>query len=103
VLKPQSNKNKYSLQLDVSDTATENNEYYLRINVTNNGVTRSAWYYINVIPAISNSIKNYVYVLGYAEFKVTEITNNYVKGQAVSGLLKPSELKTGFQPRIQPW
>jgi Flp pilus assembly protein TadG len=104
VIKPQAGKNKYSLQIDVSDTATENKEYYLRINVTSGaGVTRSAWYYINVIPAISNSIKNYVYVLGYAEFKITEISNNYVKGQAVSGLLKPTELKTGFQPRIQPW
>lgn len=103
VIKPQSNKNKYSLNIDVSDTATENKEYYLRINVTNGGVTRWAWYYINVIPAISNSIKNYVYVLGYAEFKITDIANNYVKGQAVSGLLKPSELKTGFQPRLLPW
>jgi hypothetical protein len=103
VIKPQSNKNNYSLKINVSDTATENNEYYLRINVTNGTVTRSAWYYINVIPAISNSIKNYVYVLGYAEFKITEITNNYVKGQAVSGLLKPSDLKTGFQPRLLPW
>jgi hypothetical protein len=103
VINPQSNKNKYSLEIEVSDTATENNEYYLRINVTNGGVTRWAWYYINVIPAISNSIKNYVYVLGYAEFKITEISNNYVKGQAVSGLLKASDLKTGFQPRLQPW
>jgi Flp pilus assembly protein TadG len=103
VIKPQSNKNKYSLKIDVSDTATENEEFYLRINVTSGGVTRSAWYYINVIPAISNSIKNYVYILGYGEFKITEITNNYVKGQAVSGLLKPSDLKTGFQPRLLPW
>jgi hypothetical protein len=103
VIKPHSNKNEYSLNIDVSNTATENKEYYLRINVTNGVVMRSAWYYINVIPAISNSIKNYVYVLGYAEFKITEISNNYVKGQAVSGLLKPSDLKTGFQPRLLPW
>jgi hypothetical protein len=39
----------------------------------------------------------------YAEFKITDISNNYVKGQAVSGLLKPGDLKTGFQPRLLPW
>jgi hypothetical protein len=103
ITKPQAGKSKYSLDIDVSDTATENKEYYLRITVTKSGVTRWAWYYINVIPAISNSINNYVYVLGYAEFKITDISSNYVKGQAVSGLLKPSERKGGLQPRLLPW
>jgi len=103
VTKPQAGKDKYSLDIDVSDTATENKEYYLRVGVTKSGVTRWAWYYINVIPAISNSINNYVYVLGYAEFKITDISVNYMKGQAVSGLLKSGDLKSGFQPRLLPW
>ena len=63
------------------------------------------WYYIAVRTPLSNAsgIGQYVYALGYANYKITEIGSNYIKGQAISGLMRdPEEIISGFQPRLLP-
>ena len=51
----------------------------------------------------SSSMQQYVYSLGYANFIITEIGSNSIKGRAVSGLLDPEDMIAGLQPRLIPW
>jgi Flp pilus assembly protein TadG len=100
-----------NLDISIADESScsapnNNKEYYLRISLKYKGETHYAWYYIKVQPPLSNSssINSYVYILGYAEFQITDIQNNYIKAQAVSGLLtREEDLTSGLQPRLLPW
>jgi hypothetical protein len=93
------------LDIGVAPNATPGRDYYLRIAVNYGGHTHWAWYYIAVQPQLGNSrnISEYVYTLGYANFLITDITANQIKGRAISGLLKPGDVITGRQPRLIPW
>jgi hypothetical protein len=93
------------LDVDVTTAAEEGKSYYLRIPVTYNGATRWAWYYLAIMQDTSNSntLDQYVYTLGYANFVITEIKSNEIYGRAISGLLKPGDVLTGMQPRLVPW
>jgi hypothetical protein len=98
------------LSIDVSNAATTDQEYLVRIPLNYQPSTKTythyVWYRISVRTPSSNaaSIDKYVYALGYANFKITEIGSNYIKGRAVSGLKNsPEELISGFQPRLVPW
>jgi hypothetical protein len=98
----------YSFEVDVDadETIAVPGEYYVRIQVDKDGFRKWAWYYIKVNPPLSNasSLSKYVYVLGYARFRITKITSNYIEGEAVSGLLTTDdEIKYGLTPRLQPW
>jgi Flp pilus assembly protein TadG len=94
------------LSIDASSSAETGKEYYIRIPLTYGSFTQYAWYYIAVRPPLSNAsgIGQFVYALGYANFKITEIGSNYIKARAISGLLRrPADIIAGFQPRLQPW
>ena len=98
------------LTIDTSNTATTGKEYYIRIPLSyTNGLqtyTHYVWYYIAVRTPLSNAsgIGQYVYALGYANYKITSITSNTIKGRAISGLMRdPTEIISGFQPRLVPW
>ena len=81
-------------------------EYYVRIQVKKGSVQKWAWYYIKVNPPLSNasSLSKYVYIIGYARFRVTDIKSNYIEGAAVSGILTTeNEIKVGLTPRLIPW
>lgn len=93
------------LDVDVTTAAAEGRAYYLRIPVTYNGATRWAWYYLAIMHNTSNSntLNQYVYTLGYANFVITRITSNEIYGRAISGLLAPGDVLTGMQPRLIPW
>lgn len=73
--------------------------------MSHNGRTQWLWYYVRVRLPVSNSnnVTQYVYTLGYASFRITEINSNNIKGRAVSGLLKPGDVIAGMQPRLVPW
>jgi hypothetical protein len=94
-----------TLQIGVGPNATSGRDYYVRIAVTHGGKTQWVWYYLAVQPPMSNSrnISEYVYTLGYAMFRITDISSNSIEGEAVSGLLKPGELIAGRLPRLVPW
>ena len=94
---------KNKIDLAVSNAAAVNQEYYLRVQVKNGNQTRWAWYYVNVRPAISPSINDYVIALGYANFRITDIGPNSISGVAISGLLNNGQVKAGMQPRLLPW
>ena len=94
---------KNKIDLAVSNAAAVNQEYYLRVQVKNGSDIRWAWYYVNVRPAISPSINDYVIALGYANFRITDITSNSISGVAISGLLNNGQVKAGMQPRLLPW
>jgi hypothetical protein len=97
---------KNQLTIDTSNTATTGKEYYIRIPLTYGSYTHYAWYYIAVRTPLSNAsgIGQYVYALGYSNYKITSITSNTIKGRAISGLLRdPSDIISGFQPRLLPW
>jgi Flp pilus assembly protein TadG len=97
---------KNQLTIDTSSTATAGKEYYIRIPLTYGGFTHYVWYYIAVRTPLSNAsgIGQYVYALGYANYKITDIGSNYIKGRAISGLMRdPSDIISGFQPRLMPW
>jgi hypothetical protein len=97
---------KNQLTIDTSNTATTGREYYIRIPLTYGSFTHYVWYYIAVRTPLSNAsgIGQYVYALGYANYEITEIGSNYIKGRAISGLMRdPSEIISGFQPRLLPW
>jgi Flp pilus assembly protein TadG len=97
---------KNQLTIDTSNTAATGREYYIRIPLTYGSFTHYVWYYIAVRTPLSNAsgIGQYVYALGYANYKITEIGSNYIKGRAISGLMRdPSEIISGFQPRLLPW
>jgi Flp pilus assembly protein TadG len=105
-LAKQGNGNNLNIDLDKDETIATPGQYYVRIAVTYQNRTHWAWYYIRVNPPLSNasSINKYVYILGYANFKITEVkASNYVKAQAVSGLLGPNEISVGMQARLLPW
>jgi hypothetical protein len=97
---------KNQLTIDTSSTATAGKEYYIRIPLTYGSFTHYVWYYIAVRTPMSNAsgIGQYVYALGYSNYKITSITSNTIKGRAISGLLRdPSNIISGFQPRLRPW
>src|SRR5205085_12224243 len=89
-------------KVSVGNSAATGQEYYVRITITKGSYTHYAWYYVQVRPPLNNSssISQYVYALGYANFKITYIDSNTIKGQAVSGLLKPEDVKIGPVPRL---
>ena len=93
------------LDIEVAPSATPGRDYYARVAVSYKGHTHWAWYYLAVQPPMGNSknISEYVYTLGYANFQITEITSNQIKGRAISGLLKPGDVISGRQPRLIPW
>ena len=95
------------LDLSVGTHAATSKAYYLRIQVTDKHTHKShwVWYFLAVQPPISNShgIDQYVYTLGYANFRITEIGSNYIKGAAISGLLKPGDMIAGLEARLVPW
>jgi Flp pilus assembly protein TadG len=97
---------KNQLTVDTSNSATAGKEYYIRIPLTYGSFTHYVWYYIAVRTPLSNAsgIGQYVYALGYSNYKITSITSNTITGRAISGLLRdPSEIISGFQPRLLPW
>ncbi|MDZ4719040.1 MAG: hypothetical protein SH847_11360 [Roseiflexaceae bacterium] len=97
------------LNINVQNNALTGREYYIKIpfSYTSGGNTyqHSLWYYIQVRAPLNNSqsINQFVYTLGYANFQITSIDANSIKGRAVSGLLVPDQLKMGMQPRLLPW
>jgi len=94
------------LSIDASNSATTGKEYYLRIPLSYGSFTHYVWYYFSVRPPLSNasSITQFVYALGYATFKITYVDSNTIRGQAISGLMRaPSDIISGFQPRLLPW
>lgn len=92
-------------KVSIGNSAATGQEYYVRITIAKGSYTHYAWYYVQVRPPLNNSssVSQYVYVLGYANFKITYIDSNTIKGQAVSGLLKPEDVKAGLTPRLVPW
>jgi len=100
---------KTMLNINVQNNALTGREYYIKIpfSYTSGGNTyqHSLWYYIQVRAPLNNSqsINQFVYTLGYANFQITSIDANSIKGRAVSGLLVPDQLKMGMQPRLLPW
>jgi Flp pilus assembly protein TadG len=99
------NQNRNLLNITIQPTAELGRSYYLRIPVTYNGRTHWAWYYMAIRPATSpsNTVNNFVYALGYANFVITEIRSNAIYGRAVSGLLMPGDIMAGMVPRLVPW
>jgi hypothetical protein len=96
----------FSADVDSDETIAVPGEYYVRIQVKKGSVQKWAWYYIKVNPPLSNasSLSKYVYIIGYARFRITDIKSNYIKGEAVSGLLTTDdEIKYGLTPRLIPW
>jgi Flp pilus assembly protein TadG len=96
----------FSADADSDPAVAVPGEYYVRIQVKKGSVQKWAWYYIKVNPPLSNasSLSKYVYIIGYARFRVTDIKSNYIEGEAVSGLLTTNdEIKYGLTPRLIPW
>ncbi|MBK9710492.1 MAG: hypothetical protein IPO81_04020 [Kouleothrix sp.] len=94
------------LSVSTTNSAVTGKEYYLRIQLSYSGFKHYVWYYVSVRTQLSNAsgISQFVYALGYANFKITDIGSNYIKGRAVSDLkLTPSEIVSGFQPRLLAW
>ncbi|HMQ30631.1 MAG TPA: pilus assembly protein TadG-related protein [Chloroflexaceae bacterium] len=94
------------LQIRVGANATPNRNYYLRVQITNSfGKTQWLWYYLTIKPNQNNSknVSEYVYALGYANFIITAIDSNQIRGRAISGLLAPGDVLGGMQPRLIPW
>lgn len=96
------------LDINVGTSAATSKSYYLRIKVMEQGNHDKfhwAWYFLAIKPPMSNShgIDQYVYTLGYANFKITSIGSNYIKGRAISGLLKPGDKIAGLVARLVPW
>jgi hypothetical protein len=58
-----------------------------------------------VRPSLNNSksITEYIYALGYARFKITDVKPNEIWGVAVSGLLNPEKDSAGLRPRLVAW
>jgi hypothetical protein len=96
----------FSADANSDSTIAVQGEYYVRIQVKKGSVQKWAWYYIKVNPPLSNanSLKKYVYIIGYARFRITDIKSNYIEAEAVSGLLTTNdEIKYGLTPRLLPW
>jgi hypothetical protein len=96
----------FSADADSDPAVAVPGEYYVRIQVKKGSVQKWVWYYIKVDPPLSNanSLKKYVYIIGYARFRITDIKPNYIEGEAVSGLLTTNdEIKYGLTPRLLPW
>ena len=93
------------IDINLAPTAATGKSYYVRFPISYGGKTQWLWYYLAVKPAMSNSssMQQYVYSLGYANFIITEIGSNSIKGRAVSGLLDPEDMIAGLQPRLIPW
>ncbi|HWQ13405.1 MAG TPA: TadE/TadG family type IV pilus assembly protein [Roseiflexaceae bacterium] len=98
------------IKIRVGRNAVVNKEYYLRTQlsrtVSGSTYTHWVWYYVQVrvpVSASDSTLKNFVYALGYANFEVTYIDANTIRGRAVSGLLTPEEVMRGLQPRLIPW
>jgi hypothetical protein len=99
------------LEISLSNTATVAKRYYLRTTVSYGGKNHYVWYYIEVPDPLSSSIDSFVYTLGYATFKVSNLNPstgnpdvNTIWGQAITGMiLKPEDIKTGLMPRLIPW
>lgn len=92
-------------KVNVGNSAQTGQEYYVRLAISKSGYTHYAWYYVQVRPPLNNSssVTQYVYALGYASFKITYIDSNTLKGRAISGLMKPEDIKVGLLPRLVPW
>lgn len=98
------------LEIDVASTVATNVSYYLRTAVTFNGRTHWMWYYLHIQDPLNSSIDSYVHTIGYANFRITQITSNSIWGEAISGLLLPtsysdlsSGVVAGMTPRLLPW
>jgi hypothetical protein len=100
---------KTMLNLNIANNAITGREYYLKIpfTYTKGGETyrHYLWYYVQVRARLNNSqsVNDFVYALGYANFQITYIDTNTIRGRAVSGLLRPEQLTMGMQPRLLPW
>ncbi len=57
----------------------------------NSPITHSTRYYVTVADPVSPSVKQWVVVLCYARFKITEISTNGVKAKAISGCIDPEK------------
>ncbi len=93
------------IDINLAPTAAAGKSYYVRFPISYGGKTQWLWYYLAVKPPLSSSssLKQYVYSLGYANFIITEIGSNSIKGRAISGLLDPEDMIAGLQPRLIPW
>ncbi len=91
--------------ISVAPSATGGRSYYVRFPISYGGKTHWLWYYLAIKPPTSNSnsLNQYVYSLGYANFVITDIRSNVIRGRAVSGLLRPGDVIAGMQPRLVPW
>ncbi|MFV9506975.1 MAG: pilus assembly protein TadG-related protein [Oscillochloridaceae bacterium umkhey_bin13] len=100
--------NRPNLRITVGPNAPINRDFHVRVQVNRQSGTAPPqwlWYYVRVRLPVSNSnnVSQYVYTLGYANFRVTRTTANNIYGVAVSGLLKPGDVIVGMQPRLLPW
>lgn len=105
VVNVQGNNGGPTLRISVGPNAPLNRNLHLRVAVTSNGRTQWLWSYLRLRQPVSNSnsVTQYVYTLGYASYRITEIGSNYINGRAVSGLLRPGDVIAGMQPRLVPW
>lgn len=96
---------KTMLNFNIQNNALTGREYYVKVPFSYNGYQHSLWYYVQVRAPLNNSqsINQFVYALGYANFEITAIDSNSIRGRAVSGLLQPDQVKMGMQPRLLPW
>ena len=83
-------------------------DYLLRLNVPAKaacGPARSLEIPLTILPAASNATPDkFVFVQGYAAFRISYMDPNDVKGFAISPIyISPYEIQYGLRPRLVPW
>ena len=95
-----------SLSLAALASAPQGN-YVLRLTVpaTSCGPARSVDIPLTILPPAPVATPNkFVYVQGYAAFRISYMDANDVKGYAISRIyMSPYELQYGLRPRLVPW
>ncbi|MCB0195421.1 MAG: hypothetical protein KDJ65_25965 [Anaerolineae bacterium] len=95
-----------SIKLDVDTTATANTTpYAIPITVSSPGLEGQTFNLYVQVKEANATTKDYVVILGYAAFQITDYPNvNSVRGRIVSELLDhPSDLTYGLRARLIPW
>lgn len=99
--------NNTSLSLTAGSSALTGSNFTLRVTIPASacGPQHTLEMPFSILPPASNAIPNrFVFVQGYALFRISYVDSNDVKGYAISPLLFDfSQIQQGLRPRLLPW